>query len=258
MTKKIMTLFLTVACVIAMNVPAVAAQFTPSVEAKPAPSVVPQKGSDGSEYSAIIYDKDGKEVTGVPDGSLIVTPVSQADKAADSKIKDRLNKAYSQLQSVSKLSDLDGDLETIIKEVSSGLTLDDLVVRDLFDVSVSGTYANYLNTDGNYLVVRFKLSTDAQSLASVLFSEDGKTWKALPNSYIKRNSDGTVEIILHKEGVLAFLFDAGKLSVDPNGPSSPQTGEPEVTSKTWGMGFVAAGILAAAGIIAVVVIKKRS
>ena len=59
-------------------------------------------------------------------------------------------KAYSQLQSVSKLSDLDGDLETIIKEVSSGLTLDDLVVRDLFDVSVSGTYADYLNADGNY------------------------------------------------------------------------------------------------------------
>lgn len=54
MTKKIITMLLAVALVVATSVPAMAAEFTPSVENKPAPEVVTQTDSNGNECVAII------------------------------------------------------------------------------------------------------------------------------------------------------------------------------------------------------------
>ena len=120
-------------------------------------------------------------------------------------------------------------------------------------MSVMGTYADYLAVEGNSLAIHFDLSTDAQSLVAVLFSEDGKTWKTIPGSDIEKFSDFTVSVVLYSEGVLAFVFDVGELPVDPNGPDAPQTGDP-----TWSIaGWAAAGgavILTAAGIAE----KKKS
>ncbi len=250
--KKIAALLLAVVLVMATAVPALAAGFTPSVEAKPAPTVVPQTGSDGEEYEAIIYDESKKQVIGVPDGALIVTPKSEAE-AAQTDIKQKLDTAYEQIQAVNSLAELSSDLEAAAKEVSPDLTVDDLVVRDMFDVSVMGTYADYLAVEGNSLAIRFDLSTDAQSLVAVLFSEDGKTWKTIPSSDIERYGNFSVSIVLYSKGVLAFVFDVGELPVDPNGPDAPQTGDP-----TWSIvGWAAAGgvaILTAAGVAG----KKKS
>lgn len=253
MKKKIFALFLAVAMITAMSIPAMAAEFTPSVEAKPAPEVVTQTDSNGNECAAIIYDADGNEIAGVPSGDLIVTPVS-ADDASSAEIKEKLDAAYEQLQSVSSLTELSADLETVIKEVSPDLTVDDLVVRDLFDVTVSGTYAEYLSQEGNSITIRFKLSADADSLAAVLHNMEGTTWETVTNDRITRNDDYTADVVFYDLSPVAFLFDAGKLSVDPNAPDSPQTGEPVSYTGVW-VAAVAVAVLAAAG---VVVVKKRS
>ena len=227
MTRKIIAMFLAALLVVAMGAAAMAAGFTPSVESKPAPEVVSIKGSDGTTYAGIIRDENGNEVIGVPDGALIVTPVSQKDSTSYEKVKERLKRAYETIQSATDLSTLCADLARIAQEYSSSFSVKDLVVRDLFDVSVVGTYAQYLDTDGDTITVRFKVSADPQALVGVLFTLDGETWQTIPEDRIIRNSDGTVNIILDAEGVVAFLFDGGKLSVSTDGVTSPQTGEPE-------------------------------
>ena len=226
MMKKLATLLLAVVLMMTTALPAFAAEFTPSVEGKAAPEIIPQIGKDGKEYAAIIRDADGNEVMGVPIGELIVTPVSQTDEA-DAKIRETLESAYAQLKSVSSLTELSHQLETVIKAFSPDMTVDDLVVRDLFDVSVTGTCAEYLAVDGNTIHVRFALLADANLLAAVLHNVEATTWETLTNDLIVRNADNTADLVFHSLSPVAFLFDAGKLNVDPDGPSSPQTGEPE-------------------------------
>jgi hypothetical protein len=253
MKKKISALFLAVSMMTAMAIPAMAAEFTPSVEAKPAPEVVTQTDSNGNECAAIIYDANGNEIACVPSGDLIVTPVS-ADDASSAEIKEKLEAAYEQLQSVSSLTELSADLEKVIKEVSPDLTVDDLVVRDLFDVTVSGTYAEYLSQEGNSITIRFKLSADADSLAAVLHNIEDTIWETVSNDRITRNDDYTADVVFYDLGPVAFLFDAGKLSVDPNAPDSPQTGEPVSYTAVW---VIAAAVVVLAA-ASVVVVKKRS
>lgn len=252
MTKKIITMLLAVALVVATSVPAMAAEFTPSVENKPAPEVVTQTDSNGNECVAIIYDADGNEIVGVLEGYLIVTPVA-ASEMPSAEIKENLEAAYEQLQSVSSLTELSSDLEVVIKEVSLDLAIDDLVIRDLFDVTVLGTYAEYLSQEGNYISIRFKLSVDADSLAAVLHNIEGTTWETVSNDRITRNKDYTADVVFYELSPVAFLFDAGKLSVDPNAPDSPQTGEPESNTMAW----VVAGVVIVAA-VAYGVVKKRS
>lgn len=252
MKKKIITMLIAVTLVMAMSVPVMAAEFTPSVENKPAPEVVPQTDSNGNECVAIIYDANGNEIVGVPAGYLTVTPVS-ASEAPSAEIKEKLEAAYEQLQSVSSLTELSSDLEKVIKEYSPDITVEDLVVRDLFDVTVWGTYAEYLSQEGNYIIIRFKLTADADSLAAVLYNMEGTTWETVTNDRITRNSDYTVDVAFYELCPVAFLFDAGKLSVDPNAPDSPQTGEPESNTMIW----VVAGVVVVAA-AAFGVVKKRS
>ncbi len=238
--KKITALLLAVVLAMATAVPAFAVGFTPSVESKPAPTVV----LDGSN-AAIIYDKDGNKVTDVPNGDLNVTPVSGAETTSYDQIKQRLNRAYETLKNTSDLSTLVPDLMNVVGNVAK----EDLVVRDLFDVCVVGSYADKLAEEGSYVEITLKIS-DINALKAVLFSQDGEEWGIVKSSNITKNSDGTVTIRIYSEGVLAFVYDGGKLSIDPNGPDAQQTSDPTGSIMGW---IVAAG----ATILAVVGITKK-
>lgn len=219
--KRIAILMLVVALAAAMMIPAYAVGFTPSVEAKPAPEIVSQTSKDGNEYGIIIYDADEEEVVGVPLSNLIVTPVSQAS-AAEPEIKENLESAYKQIQSVSSLTELSEDLESVIKEVSPTLTADDLVIRDLLDVTVTGYYADYLNQEGNHITVRFSFSADEiESLVAILHNYEGSNWETVPNDRINRNKDNTVDVVFYSLSPVAFVFDKEILNVDPDAPVAP-------------------------------------
>ena len=106
-----------------------------------------------------------------------------------------------------------------------------MVVRDLFDISTIGDYAKYLQEEGSTITIRFKLSADSALLLAVLTSVDGVKWSLL-DGVITR--DGyVVELVLDRLGLIAFLFDGGKLGVDPSGPKSPQTGDPGTDTGVW-------------------------
>ena len=141
--KKIAILMFAVVLAAAMAVSAFADEFTPSVTANQAPVVVSQTVSDEDDegdYVAVLRDANGNEIAGISSGDLIVTSVSDASEMAP-EIKEKLDAAYAQIQSVGSLTELSADLETVMKEFSPSLTVDDLVVGDLLDVTVTGDFA---------------------------------------------------------------------------------------------------------------------
>ena len=235
--KKIATLLLAVVLVAAMAVPAFAASFTPSVENKGAPTV----------EDAVIYKPEGTIETTVPTGDLIVTPVQDRNTTDYTDGGERLRAVYDKLQSYS--------LRSLCKvSAIGGVPVDDLVVRDLFDVGLTGNYANYFETEGNYLKITFKVSDASSLVGASLFSVNGEEWSILEGTDMVKNADGTVTLTIYKMGVVAFLYDNGtipnrnhkKNTVDDGEHYAPQTSDP-----TWCiMGCAAAGgavILAAVG-----------
>lgn len=248
MKKKIISLLLAGILALSVSVPALAAEFTPSVENKKAPEVEIQKDSTGADCAAIITEADKNEIA-VPTGKLTVTPVSAVEEAP-AEVKETLNAAYQQLQTVASLTELSPDLEPALKK--QDLTTDKVVVRDLFDVSVTGQYADSLKKDGASIKITFKLSTDSKNLAAVLHNVKGNEWETIPEGRIARKDD-TVTVTFNSLSPVAFLFDETKLDVKPGGPDSPQTGEPDSYAVWFAVGGVI--VLAAA---ACVVGKKRS
>lgn len=252
MIKKILSILLVVAFVATMAVSSFAVPFTPSVETKQAPKVIPQTDTKGNECAAIIYDESGKEVVGVPFSNLVVTPISAIDTLSPEN-KEKVEAAYNQIKSADSLSDISPELESVIKDISPDLTLKDLVVRDVYDVSVIGDYAEYMNQNGNSISIHFDLSTDSDALISVLNNTDGTEWELIPDGMISRNDDSSVDVVLFKLGTLVFIFDIGKLYSNPNDPRSPDTGDNLFES----VAFVASGALIVFAAVCFVV-KKDS
>lgn len=252
--KKLLSLILAIALMTTIALPALAVDFMPSVVAKPAPEVIPLPGDDGGEYAAIIRDEDGNMVIGVPFGDLIITPYSEAESAAP-YIREMLVSSYSQLQAVESVSELSDDLDDVVHELYEDISVDDLVVRDLFDISVTGTYQEYLDVEGNSIWICFDLLADSDELIAVLHNIEGTTWETLSNSRVIRNDDQTVTLVYESLSPSAFLFDAGQLP--PGGtddPISPPTGDSEFGAMEW---FMVGGVVVIA-VAACVVIKKRS
>lgn len=252
--KKLVTLLLAVMLMATIVVPAYAVDFLPSVVAKPAPEVIPMPGDDGGEYAAIIRDEDGNMVIGVPFGDLIITPYSQAATAAP-VIREMLESSYAQLKAANSLSELSDQLDDVVHELYEDISVDDLVVRDLFDISVTGTYQEYLDVEGNTIWIRFDLLANSDELIAVLHNIEGTTWETLPNNHVIRNDDQTVDLVYDSLSPSAFLFDGGELPpIGTDDPVSPPTGAPEVDARRWII-FGGAIVVAAA---ACVVITKRS
>ncbi len=246
MLKKVVSAFLMVCLLAAITSTALAANFTASVTGKQAPAVSAETTQSGEQAAAIIRDAQGSEVMGVPFGELIVTPVSEAHEA-DEDIKTRLIDAYDQILNVETLDELNDELVHALTRLSDEVGVEDLVVRDLFDVTVRGTYKEALDIDGNSITVTFDLGIDPDSLLMVLHNIQGVEWETVPENRIQRGEDGSVSVTFYSLSPVAFVVDSAKIVVDPNAPSSPQTGEADITLPA----LVASAVLA---VVAVAII----
>ena len=239
---KKLALFLSVLLIaVTLAAPASAAvNFTPSVEQKPAPTVDPITDSNGNQVSAIIRDQNGEEVHGVSidSGELIVTPISQASQAAQA-ISEMLTNAYEQIQQAD--------------------TIADLVVRDVFDVSLTGTAAEYLAQEGNNITLRFDVGVAPSATLIVLHNYEGSNWEIIPDDRVVQNADGTVDVTFDSLSPIAFVVDSTETdtsaSTDADAPTSPQTGDSSLPPVA-GAGLIALGCVALAS--AAVVWKKRA
>lgn len=210
--------------ILAMTViPAAAASnsFVPSIEGKYSPKIVLQTDSKGNSAAAIIYDKDGHEITGVPESAVIITPLSGTDDAANA-IKEALDYAQKQIKDADNLGDLTDEVNAYLKEHYPDISLDDLVVSQLFDVRLDDEYSKYLN-DGAYFNVKLDFG---ESFLFFLLSKD-KDWSLCKDYKV----DGSVVTLNLSEPTQVALV---KSNYSPSGvPSnkndsevkSPQTGD---------------------------------
>ena len=260
---KKLALFLSVLLIaVTLAAPASAAvNFTPSVEQKPAPTVDPITDSNGDQVSAIIRDQNGGEVHGVSidSGELIVTPISQASQAAQT-ISEMLTKAYEQIQQADTIADLVPTIGDFLQSIGNTVTqVDDLVVRDVFDVSLTGTAAEYLAQEGNNITLRFDVDISPSATLIVLHNYEGSNWEIIPDDRVVQNADGTVDVTFDSLSPIAFVVDSTETdtsaSTDANAPTSPQTGDSSLPPVA-GAGLIALGCVALAS--AAVVWKKRT
>lgn len=258
---KKLALFLSVLLIaVTLAAPASAAvNFTPSVEQKPAPTVDTVTDSNGNEVSAIIRDQDGNEVHGVASGDITVTPVSALDQAA-ADISEMLSNAYEQIQQADTIADLVPTIGDFLQAIGNTVTqVADLVVRDVFDVSLTGTAAEYLAQEGNNITLRFDLGLAPSATLIVLHNYEGSNWEIIPDDRVVQNADGTVDVTFDSLSPIAFVVDSTETdtsaSTDANAPTSPQTGDSSLPPVA-GAGLIALGCVALAS--AAVVWKKRA
>ena len=178
-----------------------AADFTPSVEGKDAPTVTVQADEQGNEYVAVVYDADGNVVQGVSTGGLVVTPVSKMDEAS-ADVSVRLNEAYEQIKNAATLTDLTPEVETVLAQMPIEVAAENMVVRDLFDVSFDAETEDLL-AEGNRVTLTFEVAIEEGKPMIVLQYVDG-VWKVIDPSFVIINADGTVTVTLSSAGTVAF------------------------------------------------------
>ena len=242
--KKLISTVCVLVLMSALTLEASADNFRPSVERKEAPELADIKDKDGRDVAAIIYDASGSELAGVERGYIIVTPLSKADEVGGS-IRESLINAFEQIQSAEKITQLTDSLTEAVARVSKQTDTDNLVVRDLFDVTVVGEeYAEMLSIDGNYITVLFKLGQNPEELLMVPHNIVGTEWETIDPERVIVRENGDVEVSFDSLSPVAFVVEAE--------PAAPETR----LTIPWAL-IIGALLVAAGLILACVYLRKE-
>lgn len=209
--------------------------FTPSVSGKPAPSLIAFT-VDGEVYIASIQNRT--KTTYVPvanDLKLVITPVSMRDYVVDIQNHEHLEWAYAQILNAQTLNDLPveegaeglgASVDALLSAMNTGLTYQDLIVRDLFEVTMYGEDLDYFYDNDQYLEAEFDVDLVQGEPLVVLVSDDSATWSVLPAEDVTVNASGSVTVRLSELGTVAFAVQAEDQSINMEGAvMSPATGE---------------------------------
>lgn len=210
--KKALSLTLALMMAASMATSVHAAKFTPSVSGKEAPAVVTSTvvSEDGKKTSYVgqVMNQDGKEVKKLKKSQIKVIPVSKS-KEASKEVKKELDAAYKQIKKAKTLNDLTPDFGKHLSNISKNLKVSNMVVRDLFDVTVDKNTEKLLE-EGNSIQLTFKLDVKAKSKVVCMRSTGDGKWEIVDNSKVKNNGDGTVTVELNGAGPVAFVVEKQK------------------------------------------------
>lgn len=238
--KKVLTSVLALALSVLLILPTLAAKsdFVPSVEIKDAPSFIEHVLPDGTVVVGNILLPDGVSIS-VPKGDIVITPLLNADTAVPSIIGDQLNQAFEELTNAGSLKDVLPNIDEILSQADKDISVEDLVISQLFHVYFNDDYLKYLD-EGGVLAVTF----DADDAVMMGLLQANGEWNALFGDDLIDNGDGTYTIRLKKPGVIAFLKHASSVSVNPDAPgvSSPTTSDSTSVYMTLFVVFFAASI----------------
>ena len=159
-------------------------------------------------------------------------------------IKKILEDAHTEVKSAGRLDSLTADVNTWLTDHHTGVKAEDLLVSDLFDVSFvqGGELLEDMPASHKTVTITFQLTVPVENVLLVLH-KDGSSWE-LKNSkntaqYEKIGKD-QVKVTFDSLSPVVFAIDSAEFHVDPNGPTSPQTGEISPVVVIAGMTIVAA------------------
>lgn len=226
-----------------------ASNFVPSISYKGAPEIVladPATGLVGEvEGNVGTAEHDRKVYT----NCLVVTPVSEASTSTEipTTAAQTLLTVYGQLNNQeTRLSELSDELNLLVaSKLGNGKDADDLIVKDLFDVSVlCDKLAASLAPAGTTLDITFDISVAADEEVFIMTYKNG-SWAPIEN--VVNNGDGTVTGTFENFCPVAiFVEGEGR-------PDSPETGVLDL-SYVWAIVAAVSAIL----IVCVLVINKRA
>ena len=131
------------------------------------------------------------------------------------------------------------------------------MVRDIFDVSVTGDAAEYLAEDGNGITLRFDLKLSPSALLIVLHNYSGSDWEIIPEDRVVQNADGTVDVTFESLSPIAFVVDNQESeennALDTAAPVSPQTSDNGQAP----MGGIFVVVLGCAAVFTAVILWKK-
>lgn len=217
-----------------------AAIFTPSVSGKAAPEIVTSKGADGETNVGYIRNNAGDLEIPVPNKNyIIVTPVSKRDYVVDIQTHEHLEWGYDSILGAENVGELFGEhdvndvisadehstiaslLDEVLVKMGVELTHEQLVVKDLFEVTAYGNYLEYLYDVNNYLEITFDADLEPGQSLAVIHSHDSVHWHVHPIEETVVNADGTVTLKMYELGVVAFLVEAEENTDTENLVQSP-------------------------------------
>ena len=181
--KKLICLVTVLLICVSFACPAFAAEeFVPSISYKGTPSVVTVKDKNGNDAAAVVRNADGTVSNYVYEPCMLVTPVANA--AAENDIpadaKEQLLAVYKALN--------DGTMKLPYGE---GINAEDMVIRDLFDISwlCNHGHAAALEPTGVVFEMTFDLGVGADDPV-VVMTYKNDAWAEIAK--VINNGDGTI------------------------------------------------------------------
>lgn len=220
--KRLLSLVIAIVLMLTVTVSATAADFVESITNKGAPELVVIDYVDGKPVVGHVVDSDGNELSTEFIECLVITSVAEAEN--DSDIPDDAKKVlldvYEELNnSGANLSDICPDLDTVVKEKwDKNKTANDLVVKDLFDISdLCDDINTYLPQYGATLELTFDLGIGAGMFVAAMVYVDGK-WEPVVNAI--NNGDGTVTVSFDKLCPVAFMVPGSDADLSVVSPTT--------------------------------------
>ena len=184
------------------DVPQKDADFVPSVEFWTF-SIFREilEGEDEDRIIAVVEDPEEKVVSKAKTGEMTVRPyayITEEDAA------DELSDAYEQLANVENLEDLVPGVGEQLSQLVPGADASDLVIRDLFEIELSGEAGPSLAQEGNTITLTFEIGLKADEALIVLHNYEGDKWEAIPNSDVVCYPNGNVNVTFEDLSPIAF------------------------------------------------------
>lgn len=189
--------------------------FTPSVSGKPAPQLVPFVDASNQIVLGYIYTAENTDpiVLG-PDDALVITPVSESFYVEDITTHEHLQWSFDAILEAEQIqnirTDIGAEIDEQLAQRGFDLTHADLVMRDLFEVSLYGDNLEYFYNEDALLELTFEeKELDPTQPLVVLHSFDSINWHVAPAEYVQVNDNGTVTLKMDGLGTVAFLVERG-------------------------------------------------
>lgn len=231
-----------------VTVAAEGVDFVSSITNKGAPELVYTENGAGEKVIGQLVDKDGNVVSEECLDHIIITSVSDAPNSDEisEEAKKLLLDLYEELSETgTKLSEVCPGLNDLVEDaLGKGKNADDLVVRDLFDISGHCDELTALPKDGQSIELTFDLGLGKDEYAVGMIYVDG-AWKPLN---MKNNGDGTFSAKFEQLGPVAFMVPGADKA-----PSAPTTGEDHSGLIFWGAMLT----LSAVAIVLLVVFSRK-
>lgn len=191
--KKIFAVLIVCCLAALLVIPAMADTFVPSIQQKVSPNI----------ESAVIQKNGEKEVLNI--NEVIVVSISEMS----GKLSKNMQTAYQILSDKKPLKEVINGIDEVLADVQNAPKDDDLIIRDLLEVTFRGSTAAMVNMGKGTLAIRLELNLDPLKYVAVAFF-GGKEWEMLPPDRVALDEKGNLTVVMEHDGPIAILTEKTK------------------------------------------------